>query len=270
MNNWRSRCSAKKCHDNSSVSGVSCTLYHVFVSVNCCDSELVRTDHCIRSFHEDVENKILHCVKSRYDIIFNLFGAVVETTNLKRSVSRSKYILAAVILVTVGAYVFRFHDLLRTADPAAWGQFGDYIGGVLNPLIAFGAFYWLATSVLLQKTELEETRRQLHDSKLAQRDQADTALLTAKIQTLNIRLSRTSDKSNLAGTRYSQLLQDLGKEGPDQPFFNADGGTTSLGKVVLEAKAEVEFLAAEETVIHEEVAAVSAQFRSATYSTYAK
>ncbi|SEL62355.1 hypothetical protein SAMN04488505_102702 [Chitinophaga rupis] len=33
-------------------------------------------------------------------------------------------------------YVHDFHDLPRSSDPADWGTFGDYFGGILNPVIS--------------------------------------------------------------------------------------------------------------------------------------
>lgn len=33
-------------------------------------------------------------------------------------------------------YVKDFHDLSRSSDPAVWGTFGDFFGGVLNPIIS--------------------------------------------------------------------------------------------------------------------------------------
>ncbi|THF66629.1 hypothetical protein E6C76_07340 [Pseudothauera nasutitermitis] len=45
-----------------------------------------------------------------------------------------------------------------STDTEIWGQFGDFIGGVLNPVVATGAFCLLAISVGIQKRELEATR----------------------------------------------------------------------------------------------------------------
>lgn len=48
-------------------------------------------------------------------------------------------------------------------DVSTWGTFGDFIGGVLNPLVAFCALYWLTQSIKIQKKELEEARHALNN-----------------------------------------------------------------------------------------------------------
>lgn len=52
-----------------------------------------------------------------------------------------------------------------------WGQFGDFIGGVLNPCISFIALLWLISSVRIQKRELAETKDALEKSAKAQLEQ---------------------------------------------------------------------------------------------------
>ncbi|MEG8241300.1 hypothetical protein MKR66_16250 [Acinetobacter baumannii] len=42
-----------------------------------------------------------------------------------------------------------------------WGTVGDFFGGILNPIFALFAFYWLTYSVRLQIKELAETRNEL-------------------------------------------------------------------------------------------------------------
>jgi hypothetical protein len=47
-----------------------------------------------------------------------------------------------------------------SADPSAWGPFGDYIGGLLNPVVAFCALLLLAASLRLQARELSSALRE--------------------------------------------------------------------------------------------------------------
>ncbi|KFF09133.1 hypothetical protein IX38_01040 [Chryseobacterium luteum] len=44
--------------------------------------------------------------------------------------------LIAIILPVI-FYVVNFYEYNRSTDPSDWGVFGDYIGGVLNPIISF-------------------------------------------------------------------------------------------------------------------------------------
>jgi hypothetical protein len=58
------------------------------------------------------------------------------------------------------AYALRLYAG-QSDDLSSWGQFGDYIGGLLNPLVATFALVALVISVRIQKTELTETRTAL-------------------------------------------------------------------------------------------------------------
>ncbi|MGL4232790.1 MAG: putative phage abortive infection protein [Casimicrobium sp.] len=52
-----------------------------------------------------------------------------------------------------------------------WGQFGDYIGGIMNPLIAFAALYALVVSIRIQRRELKDTRKELSSQGVTARQQ---------------------------------------------------------------------------------------------------
>lgn len=73
-----------------------------------------------------------------------------------------KYIifLVAIVIAVLAAYVLNFNNIfgLRSffglndfsKDPAVWGTFGDYIGGVLNPILTFVSVIMLIRSISLQ------------------------------------------------------------------------------------------------------------------------
>ena len=69
--------------------------------------------------------------------------------------------IAAVIVL--GVYVWRFH-LGFSEQHENWGQFGDYIGGTLNPLFAFTALLALLYTIVLQSRELRNSAEQLTKS----------------------------------------------------------------------------------------------------------
>lgn len=66
-------------------------------------------------------------------------------------------LLAAMILVgaVVASYVTTFGTHLVN-DRGAWGQFGDYFAGLLNPLFSLVAFLALLYSITLQRAESRE------------------------------------------------------------------------------------------------------------------
>lgn len=75
-------------------------------------------------------------------------------------------LVAAVVLVFFYAMVF--HALPWTSDPSAWGSFGDYMGGLLNPFVSTLTLIIAIKVWAQQRQELEETKQ-------AMKDQAETA-----------------------------------------------------------------------------------------------
>ena len=122
--------------------------------------------------------------------------------DLDRRIANSQRIAVGAIVLCVAVYAVGLGIVGKaslSADPGRWAEFGEYVGGIVNPLIAFLAFYWLTQSVLLQKIELSETKEALRDSAQAQLRQARHAARTAKLNALNSLLS--SYNSDLASLR---------------------------------------------------------------------
>ncbi len=105
------------------------------------------------------------------------------------------------ILVAMGMYIYSFGTLTIQTDPEKWGPFGDYLGGVLNPILAFLAFLILMMSFRLQSKELRETRDELRKSSDAQLEQVDFAKQQLKLlgsqnfESLFFRLLELKEKS---------------------------------------------------------------------------
>lgn len=67
------------------------------------------------------------------------------------------------IAVTAGLYVQQFPgDFVGQHD--IWGQFGDFFGGTLNPILAFLSFSALLYTIVLQMDELHLSRTELKRS----------------------------------------------------------------------------------------------------------
>jgi len=73
------------------------------------------------------------------------------------------FVTLAFAFTVAGVYIFDFGHVERSADPARWGQFGDYISGLLNPVVATGALVLLFISVQIQRRELRSTRQALEN-----------------------------------------------------------------------------------------------------------
>lgn len=71
------------------------------------------------------------------------------------------------VFVAVGSYWHYFHDIPVKADPAPWGQFGDFFGGTLNPIFGFLSVMALLAALIIQSRELKESSEQLRHSAMA-------------------------------------------------------------------------------------------------------
>lgn len=75
-------------------------------------------------------------------------------------------------------------------SPANAGVLGDYFGGLVNPVVALAAFYWVTKGVRIQKQELAETRSALQE-------QAEHARASVRIDALSSMIdAHTSDISD--------------------------------------------------------------------------
>ncbi|HEX8615655.1 MAG TPA: hypothetical protein VF800_30605 [Telluria sp.] len=64
------------------------------------------------------------------------------------------------LLFAIYAYVEHFGSVFDS-DQEGWGQFGDYLGGTLNPLLSFLSLVLFVISLLSQRLELKEAREQM-------------------------------------------------------------------------------------------------------------
>ncbi len=88
------------------------------------------------------------------------------------------------IVSVFGYYEYIFSDFKIDASPDHFGQFGDFIGGTLNPILAFLSFMALLYTIKIQtdelklsREELEATREELKGSRIAQQEQSESLKL---------------------------------------------------------------------------------------------
>lgn len=101
----------------------------------------------------------------------------MDQEKLEKGVKIAKNISIAVIFLVPLSYFCWFY--LKNQQPislnsADWGAFGSFFGGILSPVIALFAFYWLTQSILIQKKELSETQNVLKATENVQKEQAIT------------------------------------------------------------------------------------------------
>ncbi len=95
------------------------------------------------------------------------------------------YALVATVICFIGILVIWYYKaiwLLGFTDyPAAYGQMGDFFGGLLNPVLAFASFMALLYTIQIQSKQLEisanelkETKEEIAASRKAQEDLSNT------------------------------------------------------------------------------------------------
>ncbi|POZ53895.1 putative phage abortive infection protein [Methylovulum psychrotolerans] len=67
-----------------------------------------------------------------------------------------------IFLVPISYFITFNGELAKKQD--IWGQFGDYVGGTLNPMLSFVTLLVLLYTVKLQRKELDKTSKQLEIS----------------------------------------------------------------------------------------------------------
>ena len=160
-------------------------------------------------------------------------------------IDRSIKFVAFVAVIVPVAYMlwfWCFHKLPPSESPSAWGEFGDFIGGIVNPLIAYSAFYWLAKSVRLQKTELTETRKALEESQKAQEDQARSTLASTKLQFINIELEAINSQILAERAYVNQLLSQAKQHGIEYTVVTKLGKNEKLEDFLPSLNAEIDKL----------------------------
>ena len=79
--------------------------------------------------------------------------------------------IAFLLIVAYIAFVVHYN---ATSQVVELGTLGDYVGGMLNPILAFASFIALLYTIKLQIDELKLTRDELSQSMKAQQDSANT------------------------------------------------------------------------------------------------
>lgn len=80
--------------------------------------------------------------------------------NLLKKLIPFVVVIAGLLIVV---YILAFHKLPMLENPSAWGGFGDYIGGILNPIISFCTLLVAYSVWKLQKKEMADTKKALED-----------------------------------------------------------------------------------------------------------
>ena len=83
-----------------------------------------------------------------------------------------------------GMYFYKFGSwpITLSHDPAVWGQYGDYIGGLLNPIFSSLAFSGLVVTIVLQARQIDEGK---HNAELEEMQRVQSTVAARIDQLLN-------------------------------------------------------------------------------------
>jgi len=150
-----------------------------------------------------------------------------ETINVDSNSINTKRVVIVICLIVLGVVSFYFANFHNgfSIENGDWGTFGDYVGGILNPVIAAFAFYLIAKTYELQKRELEATRSLLEVSTDAQKNQIKLAALTALINSNFARISLL--ESERVKLKQEQVTYGSMRFNCDDPMAQANQETQS-------------------------------------------
>lgn len=135
-------------------------------------------------------------------------------------------ILAALFVLWMYFNAFRRYKL--SGDPGDWGAFGDYVGGIINPIVGIATVTLIFLTLILQRKELQaslEEIRSAHKSSVLQGFEQSLFSWLANYHSL---LSSTKSKFGGEGrqaltTMYEQCFSGVVAM---QKHHAADGGGT--------------------------------------------
>lgn len=132
------------------------------------------------------------------------------------------YILSAIALIFAVylIYFVRFFIVLGdevSKEPSVWGQFGDYAGGALNPLLSFITIVLLIKSLSLQHEANSSLKKEIKNSKKTEKLRSFEVLffnlLDAQkglFDSFKIKIPDENNKSEqLAGTKAVIAIEEM-------------------------------------------------------------
>ncbi|EPC9414991.1 hypothetical protein ACR3SC_004225 [Klebsiella variicola] len=121
----------------------------------------------------------------------------------------SVIILATGVTLVVGSYISNFRASSISSNPSDWGVLGDYVGGILNPLISLITLFYLLKTYLSQKEELYQSEI--------------TAQKTVNIQLLNTLISASYERVALYRGEIEGVTRAMNGPRGGQKFAAIDG-----------------------------------------------
>jgi len=154
----------------------------------------------------------------------------MDIEKIERSVKFSRWGVLSIFVITLASYVGWFvlsQGQALSVKSGDWGAFGDFVGGLLNPLIAYSAFYWLTVSVVVQKSELAATKKALVDSSVSQEKQVKEAYRSSAIEVIKMQSKELSIRLESEYSFRNGVALNAATSGSIAQTMNMDGKIVS-------------------------------------------
>ena len=116
-----------------------------------------------------------------------------ENTTLDKIIKYFPYVAIPIAILMLATYFGNFHG--DFGDQSDFGAFGDFFGGILNPMLTFLTILLLLRQLRLQRSELNATAKELR--------------ATAEIHEENMKHSRAVDIYEKTYEKYSKAIQNF-------------------------------------------------------------
>jgi len=114
--------------------------------------------------------------------------------------------LAFAALLSIPAYYFYIFSNIEAFTPEGFGQFGDYFGGVLNPVFSFFAIFLLIFSLKQQNDVLAQ------QSIIIEQQEASIKIQSEELKDSNEQLKLSREEMKNANTIHSEQLKIQSRE----------------------------------------------------------
>lgn len=108
--------------------------------------------------------------------------------------------LGSVFVVMIGLYFIQFGFYPLSDSPQNWGAFGDFLGGILNPIISFTALIILIKTIKQNEKALDQAQKALEQNEQALRQNAKELHLSTK--ELNRSAESQEEQAELQNKRF--------------------------------------------------------------------
>ncbi|MFB2865291.1 hypothetical protein [Aeromonas sp. MdU4] len=126
----------------------------------------------------------------------------------------SIYIIVLIFIIAsliVTAYIINFYNESISDIPSNWGVLGDYLGGILNPIISFTALIYLVKAYSSQKQELKETRKALEETAKYNQSISETQNKQHSLMEDTFKLQQSSMRIDIHYKRISHLQDEINR-----------------------------------------------------------